>query len=172
MAVGDIDGDGDTDLIVAGVRNNLNILVNRGNAIFDATAVAISESPTSVAIGELDGDGGPDLALASGTRVGLLYNNGDATFAGPSDYPVIEGSSIAAGDLDGDGRLDLVVAPLSVQYVFILRNGGDKSFAPFLQIATDVHARGVALGDVNGDGKLDVVVAGSEGVSVLINDRR
>ena len=186
LATGDLDGDGDPDLVTAnrGVGNrppSVSVLINNGDGTFAERVVyAAGARPISVAIADLDGDGDLDLAVANGENfidntVSVLLNNGDGTFADQVTYDVgLPAWSVGIGDLDGDGDQDLAVGLWTVheQYLAVLLNNGDGTFVA--GAVTDVRAapRSVAVADLDGDGDLDVATANKGGgdVSVLLND--
>jgi hypothetical protein len=133
VAVGDIDGDSDLDLIFgngdAGAGGQLNRLyLNDGTGSFtDATAASLPpdwDFTEAVALGDLDDDGDEDLIAGNAwSRAGpglnrLYLNDGngvfvDATVRLPVD--VDDTLAVALGDLDGDGDLDLLTARQSPQ---------------------------------------------------------
>jgi len=125
VAVGDLDGDGSSDLAVANsASGTVSVFVNTGNGTFRPQVMyPVGEGPSAVAVTDLDGDGHPDLALAnSGGTVGVLLNLGDGTFAPQQTWATgINPQSLAVGDLNRDGHPDLVVA-----------NSGDVTLGVFL----------------------------------------
>ena len=178
LAAGDLDGDGDLDLVMGHADSNglidgdLYVLLNNGNGTFAAPVQYGAVGPWSVAIVDLDGDGDLDLAAANtenfaGDSVSVLLNNGDGTFALGADYAV--GSAplfVTVGDVDGDGDQDLVTADLGTSgdaggtgFVSVLLNNGDGTFAAPTAYNVLRTPRQVALGDLDGDGDLDLVVA-------------
>ena len=68
-AFADVDGDGDLDLLVAGIRRGVRLFLNDGQAHFrevTATAgLASNAGSTSLALADIDGDGFLDLYLAN-----------------------------------------------------------------------------------------------------------
>lgn len=118
ISLGDIDSDGDLDLIVVGYSGvngySLDRYINDGSGNFTRTDFGFGVDQASIALGDIDNDGDLDLIVTgtSGTRYCSRYmNNGSGTFSSPTTFGVrVEDSSIALGDIDNDGDLDLIVS--------------------------------------------------------------
>ncbi len=179
VAVGDIDGDGDPD-VVFGNEGQSRLLLNDGRGRFtDATGTHLPQSllrTRDVALGDVDGDGDLDLVLGNwwsywsydGPQTRLYRNDGAGVFvdATATNVPIDTDATdaVALGDVDGDGDLDLVIGNGAFgdpQQNRLYRNDGAGVFtdatATHLPARLD-HTRDVALGDIDGDGDLDLVV--------------
>lgn len=122
VSAGDIDNDGDIDLIVPqGDYLPLRLLRNRGDGTFESAASQhglsiIGNVAAGAMLVDLDGNGYLDLVLTGlrgfGTRL-YLNNAGqfsDATLAWGLSTSTIDAFSAASADIDGDGDLDLAVS--------------------------------------------------------------
>lgn len=176
LATGDVDGDGDLDIVTPGV----SVLINDGKGKFALpVSYHAAGQSSAVTVADLNGDGRLDIASANDRAddgngngdVTVLMNAGGAVFASPVHYDagVIPGT-VTAGDLDGDGYSDLIVG---TQCGFnILRNTGTGTFAPPLRRDREMIFPLVSLADLNGDGRKDLVVSDRIGwkVNVLMNN--
>ncbi|RZM28998.1 MAG: T9SS type B sorting domain-containing protein [Pedobacter sp.] len=180
LAVGDIDGDGKTDLVSAnGNANTVTLLRNTsspGNISFVRMEILTGRHSEDVAIADFDGDGRSDLAVVSREKMIILLRNTGAA-GNPAFAPKIElrasfnPLAIALGDMDSDGKTDIVIADF-VSEISILRNTsttGTISFAPRQDFATGNAPRSLTLADMDGNGKLDVATAHNGTVSLLRN---
>lgn len=194
VAVGDVDGDGDLDLLTANeassVRNTgtVSVRVNDGRGGFaGGQEVTVGRGPFQVVLADLDNDGDLDLLTANSgdltTQVSLRLNNGMGDFGigysltGLSLNP----HGLAVGDVNGDGRLDVLAAfytdnqAATSSTVSVLLNNGPGAPAFFTasqDVVVSSRPLNVALGDVDGDGDLDFVSASSKDstASVRLND--
>jgi hypothetical protein len=175
--IGDIDGDGLPDLIVANSNNSsYSIFRNTSTAgnISFASRVDITGTtalPYDVALGDIDGDGKVDLAVVNNSGITLsIYRNtssiGTISFAPKVDYMPTEAPvSVAIGDLDGDGKADVAVASFfntTNNYISLFRNTstpGTISLAAKVDVIPGAQPRDVKIGDLDGDGKADLAVA-------------
>ncbi|MDB5235008.1 MAG: hypothetical protein JWR44_2001 [Hymenobacter sp.] len=117
LALGDVNGDGRTDIITANYYvNTAGVLLGQGGGTFAPVAsyaTGTGSAPINVALGDINGDGRPDIVTAniiSGT-VGVLNGQAGGTFATAVPYATVANGnprSVALGDVNGDGRLDIV----------------------------------------------------------------
>lgn len=175
VALGDVDGDGDLDAVLANVGAPSRILRNDGRGYFQDAPALYPTQPTagpglfSVSLADFDRDGDLDVFFAGETK--LLWLNFGGLFVDfsignlPVGFSSVFTRDIAVGDLDGDGDLDLVLGncvygagPTSEIYL----NAGNASFSD----ATATHFPSLSmptwaldLGDVDGDGDLDLYAA-------------
>jgi len=196
VAIGDVNGDGRPDLIVASgcatpdcsqsVHGVVAVLLGNGDGTLQPPLVYSSGGfgATSVAVGDLNGDGKLDLALGNGysclscanSGVTVLLGNGDGTFQPPVGYndPMYGVFFVTIGDLNGDGKPDLVATSFyDPAAVFVLLNRGDGTFHRPVALTTTegFFPASVAIADLNGDRHADLVVASSEvGLSVLLGN--
>jgi hypothetical protein len=188
VALGDLDNDGDLDLVVgtsfAGGNAEIAAWENQGvpfgggwtgpNVVSHA-----SSSVDSLALGDLDNDGDLDLAADDAFDISAYENDGDP-FGGQWSSANLGVSAdtvydVALGDLDNDGILDVVSASEEGEDFEMIawRNNGDPLGGLWQQ--TDMAAISgtpfqLAVGDLDNDGDLDATVAGDEGLRVLQND--
>jgi hypothetical protein len=177
VAVGDFNGDGRRDLVVANeISVNVSILLGNGNGTFGAaTNFAVGTGPQSVAVGDFNGDGKQDLAVANqlSNNVSILLGNGNGTFGAATNFAAGTGPlSVAVGDFNGDGKQDLATANQFSGNVSILLGNGNGTFGAATNFGAGSAPFSVAVGDFNGDGRQDLAVAnqGSANVSILLGN--
>lgn len=171
--LGDVDGDGDLDMVVTNADEANRLWLNDGSGtFFDSGQSLGSGNSYDSSLGDLDGDGDLDLVVAnraSGNRV-WLNDGGTFTDSGQSLDAALNSNSVALGDVDGDGDLDMVVANSAAGNTIWL-NDGTGNFADSGQSLGDGTSWVHALGDVDGDGDLDIFVPNqSSGDKLWLND--
>ncbi|MGA7557889.1 MAG: FG-GAP-like repeat-containing protein [Terriglobales bacterium] len=179
VVVGDLNGDGHPDLVVANLvgsgcnydcDGSLGVLLGNGDGTFQSAVAYDSGGPNTaaVAIGDVNGDGYSDLVVANeGTNnnngsVSVLLGNGDGTFQSPVNYNAGDGpASIRLADLRGIGVLDAIVVDIdynSPVELSVLLGNGDGTFQPPMGYTGLCQPIFVTVGDVNGDGRPDLVL--------------
>ncbi len=169
VAIGDLDGDGDLDAVIAINKYPQEVWLNNGDGTFTSSVFGNATGRSrDVALGDLDGDGDLDAVIANQyAQEEIWLNNGDGTFTssvfGP---PSNRAFGLALGDLDGDGDLDAVISCTSGEPNQIWLNNGDGSFTSSNFGADNLTS--VALGDLDGDGDLDAVLVNSSAAASQI----
>ena len=159
IAVGDIDGDGHSDIVLLGEEGEGGgeVRLYRGNGkgrfgdpdlLFDIEdAFGVNLHATGLAAFDLEGDGDLDLAVGDGAGRILIYtNNGSGGFSAPAAAAAfVEGQSgIDAYDADGDGDHDLMIHAIGSQILYFVENEGGSLAAPV--IAAMIEGSGIAVG--------------------------
>ncbi len=173
-AIGDIDGDGHKDLVIA-VGSSSAVMMNDGNGAFSSGLNwNVGTSIRDVVVADLDSDSDLDIAAAGSTTVNVLLNAGGGIFLSAQSYSAGGNSrSMAFADVDGDSDIDIVVANYNTNgTVSVIMGNGDGSFGTSKRYRTGGKSpRKVAVGDFNGDGDPDIAVTnrGNDKVGVLLN---
>ena len=179
VAVGDFNGDGVMDLVVANNNTNANVvtvLLGNANGTFGAKAsLAVGSDPVSVAVADFNNDLKLDIVVADqqGNTVSVVLGNGDGTFQSHVEYfTAASPNGVVVGDFNGDGKLDLAVSAGNGNTVSVLWGMGDGTFVGQVNAGSGDIPLALASGDFNGDGKLDLVTAnsGRNSVSVILNN--
>lgn len=181
-AFGDLDGDGDLDVILGKWNRDLSFFRNVGSSthpdfiLVDDKFVSLTRGQnSSPALADLDNDGDLDLFVgeASGT---LNYYRNDGSPAEPmfvlvsdryQDIDIGRRSFPVLVDLDQDGDFDLVVGT-ELEGVRLFMNVGTPEVMQFedagiiegIRFQTLVTPEFV---DIDGDGDLDLMAGGSSG---------
>lgn len=165
--VGDIDRDGDADIIM-GNEGTVDLIYFNNGGDFSAAGVAVSADTFATRAGllvDMDNDGILDY-VSSGFRelVRIYRGNGNGTFQAPIDVDSLNVRTwdIDAADLNGDGDIDLVVAgegsPTRV-FTNQLIDSGTLTFSRSDISSGPDASRSTDIGDVDNDGDLDIVVS-------------
>ena len=178
-AWGDVDGDGDLDLMVAGSGTFLRVYRNDGGHFTDVTEQAgLAQVPSGYSLNlvDYDNDGWLDLYLSlngwSGPMPNMLFHNEHGKFVDVSKASGLDdgGSGFVSlwGDLDNDGYPDVVIAngvlkEGSVPQIY--RNNRNGTFTNVTKQAglnepPQWGAIGIALGDYDKDGRVDILING------------
>lgn len=113
IALGDIDGDSDLDIVSgnAGEENTVWLNDGAGNFLFGRAIATAAANTQSVALGDMDGDRDLDLVAGNQGQQNVVYvNDGTGNFAARRTFGAGSDAtlSVAVGDMNRDGTLDLV----------------------------------------------------------------
>jgi hypothetical protein len=190
LAVRDLDGDGNADLIVALALSgdpefvsSLMVLRGLGNGNFlpqpeiDSSTFDFGWAVT-LASADINGDHTADVVVsnANGDSISVLAGKGGlgfdravAAILGGGTGP--EGLLVA--DLNGDGAKDIATSGSFQDKVFVLAGFGNGTFAApqEFSLAAGALPAGMAQGDFNRDRRIDLAVANMQNntVTILVN---
>jgi|GEM_PF-4238997 len=167
-ALGDLDNDGDLD-IVAITESDVNIMLNDGAGAFSApVTLSTGGEPSGVAVGDLDNDGDLDFAVTNfdiltNGDISVFLNDGAGAFAGPTQFAGLKNMQyITIIDLNGNNLLDIAIgAKFWAIYALFNDNLGILG-APALILPVRFPSA-MSFLDLDADGDVDVVAAGSSG---------
>jgi hypothetical protein len=171
--VGDIDGDGDDDLIWNLLGTNNVVRVGQSNGVSDFTLLATQTHAAGgwgtyrASVGDVNGDLRADVIWRNGNRTWFGRGNADGTLNLTSPFADntltgVAGSVLLEGRLNLNSRTDVVWADTvagGTNRVAVGRATGTGFTFPApgtAQLDSDVALR-VRPGDVNGDGLVDLI---------------
>lgn len=131
MAAGDLDSDGEVDLLVMlGSGYGLQVLwgLDEGTLSPAATLPAYGASGPVAAL-DVNGDTNLDIVAGFGSAIGVMLGNGDRTFTAPAGY-ASAASIMGVADLNADGAPDIVTASNGGDYATILLARRDVKHSP------------------------------------------
>ena len=157
--VGDLDGDGDPDVIISTHRDSAasSVYLNDGKAVFQALEGAFDTNiGFSADLFDIDGDGDLD-AVGEATSAANVYLNNGAGYFTPGE--IIFPLTTVWGDLDSDRDVDVFIKEDGVGYS-VQTNDGEGNFSQYWNHAEPaaMDPGDMALGDVDNDGDLDAVI--------------
>ncbi|MBL9104531.1 MAG: VCBS repeat-containing protein [Myxococcales bacterium] len=195
LELGDVDGDGDLDVLLAdwganagGAGGVTQLWLNDGAGTFtDATTANMPQIPVSwsweLELADVDNDLDLDALISCKTCSGsfLFHNDGAGVFTDATDQLPQFGNNyeFEAIDLTGDGFLDLITindGPMAREHILVGDGAGGFTDATAELWPNEANAPGddnmVAFLDYDSDGDADFVIAGLFGNDdrLLLND--
>ncbi len=170
VSLGDVNGDGALDVVVANGRHwpgQNRVYLNDGRAGFTLARRLGDEEAGSYAVplADFDGDGDLDVAVGNDRTRNLVFlNDGTGRFAVGTTFGTPSSTrSLTLADLNGDGHADILVVNRGRQN-FIFHGDGSGGFGEWVPFgAGDDSTIDVVAADLDGDGDLDLVLANRDG---------
>jgi len=186
FAIGDVDGDEDLDLLIAGFNADeddlVDIFLNDGNANFSPEGYNTFTSGIGAPVQwydaaefiDAENDGDTDVILCGVTDpddspfIILYLNDGSGNYSvnTSAGFTQVSGGDLDVSDIDNDGDIDILISGLDESFqarTILYINDGNGQFTelndPGLQ---ESFAGKNAIADLDNDGDQDILITGSQ----------
>ena len=170
----DLDGDGDADVLVAGMGvifpsnekiGKVIVLENRNGEFFKRVLLENTARVTDVEAGDFDGDGDMDLVVGQfgyhDGEIRWMENTGAWQFVSHNLLNLSGTIHTPVADMDGDGDLDIVaIVSQEWEELYVFENDGRGAFTKRMIHAVgnqDYGSSGISLSDLDQDGDMDIL---------------
>jgi hypothetical protein len=174
VGVGDTNGDGNTDLVIAGVDYLSIFQGNDDGGLLEAPVIATGDAPRAVAAEDLNRDGAVDLVVGAYRTLDRTWalnvfpGRGDGAFDPPTALVVPRASMLLVQDLNDDRMQDAIVGG-DLEYpeghFSILLGDGRGALVPHAVLPYTGRLRAISSDDFDRDGHVDLVAVGYDLVS-------
>ena len=168
LALADIDGDKDIDVISAHRSNELFWHKNDGNGNFLSYSITSPQIQGAISVkgGDVDDDGDSDLVVASfdDNKISLFRNLQKGVFSEPIVIKdnIIGIRGLDMWDIDGDQDMDIASASIFDHKIAWYKNNNEGIFSATTILADNLEgANLIDHADIDGDGLEDIVASGS-----------
>ena len=170
MAWGDIEGDGDLDVVYGNKHSANRLYLNKDGEFVEDENVWTDDSandPTyAVQLGDLNGDGALDIVFGNEVGINKLYEYDGGRFQRKAWTEISDETySLALGDWDGDSDIDIAVGNAGENFVYendctangcIMRLDPENGWG--WRSGDDLWTHSLDWGDWDNDGDLDLAV--------------
>jgi hypothetical protein len=176
ISFGDIDSDGDLDIVLAKGRHwplFNKILFNNGKTEF-TNVVDLGTKPDntySTVLADLDGDSDFDIVVSNDKDDKLVYlNNGKGIFSISQTWGDAKWNTRNAtvANLNNDGKLDIIAANRKQPSYYSLNDGFGKFSPQNTKAIPSESATTIVPADFNNDGFIDLAIPHRDGGQSLI----
>jgi len=183
---GDLDGDGDKDLITGGDSGDVYAYKNTGTALspawtreagWDIADIGERSAPT---LGDLDGDGDLDLMMGEKNEIYGYKNTGSTsapTWTAEATWNIVTTNGHQPKptlvDMDGDGDLDIGFSTLYSYGITWYKNTGSAAAPAWTSDTAWNYANAyqkLAFADLDGDGDLDMLYGRDSIINAVKNN--
>ncbi|HEX5130928.1 MAG TPA: C25 family cysteine peptidase [Candidatus Krumholzibacteria bacterium] len=175
VAVGDIDGNGDLEILAVDQDAYLYVWNTDGTEFIDgdlnpATDGVFKRLPDTnqwqyqpPALADIDGDLKDEIVIATQDKKLYVLNEDGSDVPGwPRTLPSYAGGGVAIGDIDNNGDLEIVVTVRGSGETYAINHDNTLMWTRWLN-HNNFFNPSPALADITGDGKLEVLIPTSNG---------
>lgn len=164
VEAGDIDGDGDWDVLVANADGPSRVWLNDGLGRFTDSQELPVRKVREVGLGDIDSDGDLDAIMVShlkSSSVTIWLNDGTGQFSMTDWNPEVDGFlGLKLADVDADADIDAIIASARGANRIYL-NDGKGNLTDSLQRLGTADSRAIGFADLDNDRDGDLFVCNS-----------
>ncbi|MEQ9405479.1 MAG: FG-GAP-like repeat-containing protein, partial [Cyclobacteriaceae bacterium] len=161
VAIANIDGDSDLEIIVSTVSGGYIINGNDTDGFTATNPAELVEMTGEFEVGDVDGDGNLDLVYHDGIRFEAAINDGTGNFGAPTQLYMMSSpyTDFKLADFDSDGDQDILFVE-NTRGINHSLNNGSGTFSAFSYMGLGSQPlQSIELADLDGDGDMDLVAA-------------